>query len=543
MEVLDIDALRGKAAHSLLGNGTGLVGRVVQYLDFQESGRVLDGTHRLDQAIGDIHLVVKRKLDCDVRHRAQNRAWLWLPVAVRHILVHQVVAVPTVDGEEAQDEEMRRYRQGFSRCHDDTGPAQCGSAACHAKMPIGPPALYGSVRSGPRTAGAQQRACGPLLSSLLTTARSEQSLTPRPAATWNQTFAVGHVVVGQLLARPNIPRSPDPDGVPHDMHVAVWSARVVDEPRQITVDGRVTNPAAIEDEAPDPAILDVPALALEALLVRDLFTGVIDNTSVLGDGGVGEDSRPVDLRATAPKHKMRTARPVRGRPRVRWCTIMPARGNCGCRGLFVAIMLGLFVVGMVRPASAQGQGFHVEVTPFVGTRFGATFEIRQERAPQAQAFLEEALSSGISAGIRFDGLSLVELRWTRAESTLQSGVGVGPLGVSLANIRLDEFHGDFTREFPVKDFTRVRPFLTASVGATHLGDGNSSFTRLSFGLGTGLKLFLNSMLGVRLQAQWLPIWVEPEVGAFACGGSGCLVVLSGRSTEQFELNIGPVLSF
>ena len=87
--------------------------------------------------------------------------------------------------------------------------------------------------------------------------------------------------------------------------------------------------------------------------------------------------------------------------------------------------------------------------------------------------------------------------------------------------------------------------MTGSVGATHIA-ANDGFTRFSFGLGAGLKQFLGSHLAIRAEAHWLPIWVEPEVGSFACGTvaiGGCIVVLSGRTTQQFELSVGPVVRF
>ncbi len=52
-----------------------------------------------------------------------------------------------------------------------------------------------------------------------------------------------------------------------------------------------------------------------------------------------------------------------------------------------------------------------------------------------------------------------------------------------------------------------------------------------------------SFIGFRVQAQWLPIWVNPEVKAFACGGGGCVVVLGGRLVHQGEISIGPIFRF
>jgi hypothetical protein len=111
---------------------------------------------------------------------------------------------------------------------------------------------------------------------------------------------------------------------------------------------------------------------------------------------------------------------------------------------------------------------------------------------------------------------------------------------------LNQFHADFTREFPLREVKGLRAFLTGSAGATHIGAVNDAFTRFSFGFGAGLKQFLGSRVAIRGEAHWLPIVIDPEVGAWACGtvgAGGCLVVLNGRLTQQFELSVGPVVRF
>ena len=124
------------------------------------------------------------------------------------------------------------------------------------------------------------------------------------------------------------------------------------------------------------------------------------------------------------------------------------------------------------PASAQGveiQG--LEVTPFIGGRFGGTFDVQPEGAVEARASLGDSVSYGVSAGVRFDDFSLIEFRWTRASSSLrlETGVNVNPLATPIADVTLNQFHGDFTREFPLDEVNAIRPFVMASVGATHLG--------------------------------------------------------------------------
>ncbi len=205
------------------------------------------------------------------------------------------------------------------------------------------------------------------------------------------------------------------------------------------------------------------------------------------------------------------------------------------------------LLALATPARAQYvQIDSFEVTPFVGLRFGGTFDVQAEESSQTLATWKDASSYGLSAGVRVDGFSVVEFRWTRSTSALRFDAPFGAVGASLGDVTLDQFHADFTREFVIPEVKGLRSFLTGSLGATHVAASNDSFTRFSFGLGAGLKQFLGSRLAIRAEAKWLPILIDPSVGPWACGTvvvGGCLVVLSGRLTQQFELSVGPVLRF
>ena len=76
---------------------------------------------RLDQPVGDVHLVVERQLNRDDRQRVERRARLRLLVPVPHVEIHEVVAVPPVDCENDQDEEVGGERQRFSGRHGSSG--------------------------------------------------------------------------------------------------------------------------------------------------------------------------------------------------------------------------------------------------------------------------------------------------------------------------------------------------------------------------------------------------------------------------------------
>ena len=122
MDVGDVHAARGVAAHGLLGHAARLVGRVVQDLDLEELARILDLADGVDQPIGDVHLVVDRQLDRDRRQGVERPGGDWLPPLVLHVQVNKVVPVPSVYREDDQyeeicgeDERLRRRHAGCGR--------------------------------------------------------------------------------------------------------------------------------------------------------------------------------------------------------------------------------------------------------------------------------------------------------------------------------------------------------------------------------------------------------------------------------------------
>jgi hypothetical protein len=161
---------------------------------------------------------------------------------------------------------------------------------------------------------------------------------------------------------------------------------------------------------------------------------------------------------------------------------------------------------------------------------------------QGKATLLDSPAYGIAAGYRFDEESLVEFRWTRQNTDVQlEGLSAVPLGLR-QKATLDQFHLDFTHEYFMDDYPWTRPFVLGSAGATHIGFSSSSFTRFSFGLGAGVKFLLHPRFGLRIQAEWLPIWVTPEIRGFVCSG-GCVAALGGRLVNQGEVSIGPIFRF
>ncbi|HXY48667.1 MAG TPA: hypothetical protein VEI01_04385 [Terriglobales bacterium] len=199
------------------------------------------------------------------------------------------------------------------------------------------------------------------------------------------------------------------------------------------------------------------------------------------------------------------------------------------------------------PAQEQDQPkrLRFDLTPLLGYRTSITFtgQPGMEGVTLPRVVLEASPSYGFAFGVRLDEEDLIEFRWTRQDTqTHVQGAVVVP---STPQVTLDQFHGDFTHEYILEPWQgRTRVFIMASVGGTHVSGSadTSSFTRFSFGIGGGFKIFPNRHLGFRIQAEWLPVWVNPEVNAFICG-AGCVIRLGGTLSSQGDVSLGPELRF
>jgi hypothetical protein len=205
-------------------------------------------------------------------------------------------------------------------------------------------------------------------------------------------------------------------------------------------------------------------------------------------------------------------------------------------------MMVIFCCGRLASQSAadgQSKTLRFDLTPLVGYRTIISFPTGLSGQPSPNLILNDKPSYGVAFGMRLDEEDLVEFRWARQDTSVHvEGTA------SSSNVVLDQYHGDFTREYILAEWPeRARPFVIGSVGATHVGGGTSgSFTRFSFGLGGGVKFYFARHVGLRIQGEWLPLVVNPQVNSFVCGG-GCIVHLSGSLVSQGEVAVGPTFRF
>jgi hypothetical protein len=203
---------------------------------------------------------------------------------------------------------------------------------------------------------------------------------------------------------------------------------------------------------------------------------------------------------------------------------------------FVVLMPGLRAQQQVEPKPLR-----FDFTAFMGYRTSMSFPVDPHvTGMNPRVVVDAGPSYGVSFGVRPRDEDLVEVRWARQDSYIHAE-DIAPQPARQRMI-LDQFHGDFSHEPFVEDWPSwAKPFVLASVGATHLSSTNSNFTRFSFGIGGGIRLYANRHFGFKIQAEWLPVFADPHV-VFICGG-GCVLHVGGTVASQGEVFAGPILRF
>lgn len=208
--------------------------------------------------------------------------------------------------------------------------------------------------------------------------------------------------------------------------------------------------------------------------------------------------------------------------------------------LFSAVILPLLAIPCIVTAQqTEPKPPRLEVTPLFGYRSAVNFPV--EGVSNANLTVDASPSFGVSFGVRLrDYDDLVETRWARQDSYVHSEVVIPQ--PPRQRIVIDQFHEDFSHEYLLEDLGDwAKPFVMASLGATHVSSSTNRFTRFSFGIGGGVRFYANRHVYFRIQAEWLPIVVNPNL-AFICGG-GCLVHLAATVASQGEIVVGPTFRF
>jgi opacity protein-like surface antigen len=130
-----------------------------------------------------------------------------------------------------------------------------------------------------------------------------------------------------------------------------------------------------------------------------------------------------------------------------------------------------------------------------------------------------------------------EVLWTQQSSAQQTATESGTTELFTMTVR--QLHGNVVHNFGAVD-ARLRPFVFGGVGATFFSaDDFESETKLSFGLGGGVKYFPWKAIGVRGHFRYKPTMLNDEDAGDFCVPFG----FCQGSLQQVEFAAGAVVRF
>lgn len=197
----------------------------------------------------------------------------------------------------------------------------------------------------------------------------------------------------------------------------------------------------------------------------------------------------------------------------------------------VAALTWLMASASIQPAQAQSW----EVSGLLGYTSPVDLD---NQAPQFDdVTLRGGLTWGVQGGWLFTPHWGVEVLWTRHDSALEIDTGAG--AADLFEFNADLLQGNVLYHFN-DPRARLRAFVFAGAGATIFSaDDLESETKLSLGLGGGVKYFPWRAIGIRGHIRYHPTVLDDEDAEPFCDPFG----FCQNWLRQVEVAAGVVVRF
>lgn len=193
------------------------------------------------------------------------------------------------------------------------------------------------------------------------------------------------------------------------------------------------------------------------------------------------------------------------------------------------------------PASAEDGSLGLEITPYLGYRFGGSFS---EKDGNGKFDLDESDTQGIMLSGRVQPNTQWEILYGRQSTDVDThGLFVDDPSF---DIDVDYIHFGGTYQF---EGDGVRPFIAFTLGVTHFDPGPRSYGSESFAsasIGGGWQLKPTSTFGVRLEVRAYTTFIDNNSDIFCqsdAGGGACLILVDARTLTQWETRAGLVYRF
>ena len=202
----------------------------------------------------------------------------------------------------------------------------------------------------------------------------------------------------------------------------------------------------------------------------------------------------------------------------------------------VAAILAVLIAS---PALAENDTGTIELTPYGAYSFGGTFK---DEDSATEAKLQDSESFGLIFDYKRKDNTQVEVIYSLQRTDADVS------GTTVPNVNMHYLQLGGTYLF---DEGRVLPFMSATLGATHIDvdtEGFGSDTFFGFSIGGGLQIAPSSRLGLRLEARAFGTLLRSGSTIFCIsdpgnGTAGCAITLEGDVLWQLQAMAGIVFRF
>ncbi len=195
----------------------------------------------------------------------------------------------------------------------------------------------------------------------------------------------------------------------------------------------------------------------------------------------------------------------------------------------------ILVLALFPAISSAAQA--VEVAPFIGQRYGGSFE---DSNTLARFEVGDAAAYGLVLDFDTEPDKQIEVFLSHQATYLAS---TGPFtGNPLFDLSIDYYHIGGLYMFP--DAEHVHPFVSGTFGLTRMAPDRAGLTTenyLSISLGGGAKIFLTKSVGLRFDVRGIYTAVNADTSVFCSGG--CTIKVISNGFVQTEIGASLMMRF
>jgi len=204
----------------------------------------------------------------------------------------------------------------------------------------------------------------------------------------------------------------------------------------------------------------------------------------------------------------------------------------------ILLVVALIAIALAPDAVAQDR---FELTPFIGYRFGGSFDdINDPNSQITSVDVSDSGAYGLLFDINMSETSQIEVSWSRQDTDMTGKLRDGSKQ-DLTDTAIDYWHVGGNWLFG-DSLDNTRGFVNFTLGATHFSPKEfSSETQFSFAFGGGGKFYFSEVVGIRLQGRLLTTYINSSTSWWCA--YGCWAVESGNWLLQAEIDAGLIFRF